>query len=59
METANTTMNDKVLRREFADLVTAVERATAEAVRPWKIATCFLAAALAIVLLAGSARGTQ
>lgn len=59
METASTTKNDKDLRLEFGEMVTAVERATAEAATPWKIATCFLAVVLAVVLLAGGARETQ
>lgn len=44
---------------EFGEYVRACEKCASEAATPWKIATCFLAAALAIVLLAGSARGTQ
>lgn len=59
METANTTMNDKALRREFAELVNACGRCAREAARPWRIATGLLAVALAVVLLAGNAREAQ
>lgn len=43
-------MNDERKRAEFAELVHAVERATAEATRPWRIACGLLAVALAVVV---------
>lgn len=51
MENANTMKNDKDLRREFAEMVQATERAAVQLSRPWKITTSILAAVVIVTLL--------
>lgn len=51
METANTMKNDEDLRREFAEMVTATQKAADQLSRPWKITTGILAAAVVTLTL--------
>lgn len=40
---------NEVLRREFAEMVTAMEKAAAQLARPWKISTAVLAAIVTVI----------
>lgn len=50
VENANAMKNDEALRQEFAELVTATERAAVQLARPWRIATGILAAVVIALL---------
>lgn len=51
MDNANTMKNDENLRREFAEMITATQKAADQLSRPWKIATGILAAAVVTLTL--------